>query len=1102
MIIPTFGQQIEILLVLLLIAVSVIVVSFSVSKSQFGKKVDCQPEKFWGPWSECTRNCAGGNQYRTRAIEQMARHGGANCPQSDILQSQSCNDNIPCGINCVPGNPANFQWTPCPKCTKDAAQPIQYKTVIPVREATYMGQDCDIDSVIMSRECTNIPPCPPDIDCQITEYTRSTCNVPCGSGTLNVFSRITRLPSGDGAPCDLGDLVSQEACSLGPCGCEGLSWSGTFSECNAACGPGIQIMMRAPTVDENPGFCPYVSVTACSLTECPNSTCTAPSVDFVQALCYMQCAGLPFPEIDQNICFSQDILDAVCGINVGAGLSYDNAGCEEPRDCSLTSFSDFGACSIQSCLASEPFGGTRTRIRTIVQPGNSGGQSCLDQVFEDVEPCLNLYPVSYSSFDINTNQFILSVSSPQCSNAGCSLSDWFSITGFLGGCGPCSQEWIRSLSFVGNIDQCPTDPSLFYSLSSCCGKSPSARNQTTCGALPACVQCQWQDIRDFPFKCTGVSGTRTLYRDMVLVSNTNNPLQNCQTTDAYECDGSTASNPSSLAPFYGNSIYSCSKYFFSCTTGGGPGECPVGCNGQQCSGYGVPSYTTYTGGVSCTCDCYDGFSGPNCEILLDRCPIASLSELECNGLGTCSTVTSSALPFTCTCDNRLDTTADCTGSSTAWCWIYGNARGNFIGGASTLNNLNKVLGVIPIASTSNYGFSEEDCINIDTITFDDGYKESFSYLPAKPLFIDSQQTRDPPIVNRLGFTGRIQSRIPYTLASDLTAFCLDMNPNLSTYQLLLQSIGYEKAQYFIPRYLPFSSPALCESLFTLRLIDGLPTDYYNDSQLNLASSVTGPFLQNYYTQSSFSSWYSLVADSTWESFNQNNNANTPASCFQFQTTISQINIPEFYEGQLVTLTIGGSISQTFKYESGTLKPGDVSLGFTNSGGLTTISGLACGISAELYNETPVQNYLVLTEAGLVQSTNVAMIGLIFGTVLGPFIPLTFPLLPDRTVIELNAIFANFAPKQYNLLVQNEYLTANLGCEMGDNWTTTNWFFNTSNTNVNLPQPNIGIAPGGYHPYFCSTFNEYINYINIPETLEINLQFPVSNTVEISYRARV
>jgi len=603
-------------------------------------------------------------------------------------------------------------------------------------------------------------------------------------------------------------------------------------------------MMRAPTTDANPGFCPFISTTFCSLTDCPNSTCTAPSVDFVQALCYMQCAGLPFPEIDPNICgfipggFSQQIMDAVCGDNYGKLLSFDNGDCAAPVDCSLSSFSAFSGCSIPSCLATEPFGGTRTRIRTIVAPGNSGGLSCVDQVFSDIEPCFNRLPVTYSSFDTETNAFIQSVSQPQCSSDGCSLSSWFSISGFLGGCGSCSQDWARSLSYIGNIDQCPTDPALFFSNSTCCGKDPGIKF-AKCAQLPACTQCQWSDIRNSPFRCTGISGTRTLYRDMQLVSNSNDPRQNCQTTAAFNCYYDTSSNAPSGNQFYGNSTLSCSKYFFSCTTGG-IGECPIGCNGQACNGHGAPVYTTIpdTSITSCTCACYTGFSGPNCEIQLPRCPIASLSELECNGFGSCNSIS-----YACECENPFDTTPDCTGSSTSWCWVYGNVTGRFDVGTTTIQNMTKLLGVIPIASTSTYTFYEDDCMNLETIVLDDGFKSSFTYLPIKPLFLSSEIGVPPNTINRIGLSGKIESRVPFTLVNKIR-YCEDIYE--STFDILTNSIGYPKAQYFIPRYVPFSSPVQCESLFTIRTISGQFVDYYNESQLQLSSSVLGPILQRYY----------------------------------------------------------------------------------------------------------------------------------------------------------------------------------------------------------------------------------------------------------------
>lgn len=841
MLIPTFAQQLELILVFLLISVSVILVSYAVARTQFSAKVDCLPEKDWGPWSSCTRNCLGGNQYRTRAVARMALHGGAQC--NELIQSRSCNEDIPCGINCVPGNPANFEWNPCPRCTKNAVQPIQFKTVIPVREATYMGQDCDIDSVIMTRECVNVPPCPPDIDCKIEPYEESACSALCGSGTKNIFSRITVLPSGDGKQCDLGDLVQQVSCYEGSCGCEAANWSGTFSECNAACGPGIKIMMRSP--EDLLPQCPFVSTTSCEIIPCPNNTCIAPSIDFVQALCYMQCAGLPFPEIDPQLCgyidggFSQSFLDAVCGNDLGGSLRFNESQCVEPVDCSLTAFSDFSDCSLP-CLASEPLGGTRTRIRTIVSPGNSGGASCVDQVFLDIEPCNNRVPVSYSAFNTATNEFVASVSSPQCPTSGCSLSLWYSVSGFLGGCGDCSQMYNRSLSFIGNVDQCPTDPTAYYSLSSCCGRSLNT-NIGPCYKLPKCTQCVWKSIEDYAFNCNGVTVDEVLRRDMPLVSYSNNPDVTCET--GFNCYYDTNSNAAPGPDFYGNSQFSCSSYFYSCSGGT---VCPRGCNGQTCNGNGqTVNFTNSVGHLeSCSCLCYKGFSGVACEVVEPRCPFAAGSELECNGAGICSTETNPTATPTCQCDNPFDETPNCTGSSTSWCWIYGNITGALDNTTNTVLSIRKLLGVIPIASTTNYYFSEEDCRDVASVQISSIYKSSVSTYNVKPLILGSE-TPVPVTgsVDRLNLFGLIRSSVPATLANELSAPC--STEIASTRDLLNAGFSADKTQYFIPRYVPFSSPVQCESLFTIRTFSG-GFNYFGDSQLQLSSTVLGPVLDNYY----------------------------------------------------------------------------------------------------------------------------------------------------------------------------------------------------------------------------------------------------------------
>lgn len=839
--IPTGQVNLQILALCLAVGAVVFWFFYKTSHAQLSKATDCEPAKVWSEWGACTSDCQGGQQFRTRSIAQLPLNGGTPCNPNDLLQSRSCNESIQCGQNCIPGDPNRYQWNPCPPCVNGDVQPVQYKYVPPIQTATQGGQDCSIDDVFLVQPCQGfIPPCPPNIDCVLSPYLETPCNVPCGSGTKFVYSTISTFPSGNGKECDMGLLVTQEACFLGPCNCDSLTWSGTFSECNAACGPGVQIMMRAPQPD-NPAdaLCPFFSITECTLTACPNATCTAPSVDFVQALCYLICAGFSSNsiDIDPNLCLSDDIFNAVCGFNasslatlltefpdldlsdpivhasfVSSMFGFDN--CQPPKDCSLSSFTSFSACSLQTCQLEFPNGGTRTRVRIIEDPGNSGGIPCTDQIFIDYEPCNNYTSVTYTAWDEGAQTFVTSVSDPQCQSQTCQLSNWYSVTGFQGGCGPtCTQVWNRSITDAGsNPGTCPSLPVFFVSTSTCCGVNPDSE-QTNCGSLPDCINCVWETFTSLTLNCpAGIIGTRTVTIDALLKSETNIPGSNCFALGSQCSWVSVVTNPAIQAW----SPFSCSSFFRVCTS---TNECPTGCDNLVCSGHGTYSFTTASESITCFCVCDPGFSGPVCATVLPRCPIASVSGLECNGLGTCG-----GSPLSCTCNNPNDTTVDCTGSSTSWCWVYGVTNGLFEQNTITAESVRKLLGAIPIASTSNYVFTELDCLSLSEFgTITNPVNKSLTVIRPQPVLVGMNQPGASVFgvsfsnVSRAFFQGTVQSQPPSTLITQLPSpqFCHDFAWPINTWNLLSNTFGPTFSSKFIPRFLPGTSPLQCESLFTL-----------------------------------------------------------------------------------------------------------------------------------------------------------------------------------------------------------------------------------------------------------------------------------------------
>ena len=943
-------------------------VSYSIAKKKYAQPVDCKPQDEWSAWSKCTRDCAGGQQYSTRSIAQMPLFGGQPCTTEQLLRSQSCPEyeSVPCGQPCKPGNPNSYFWAPCPPCRKGDTQPVQYKIVPPAQTATYMGVDCKVDDVFFYRECEDdVPLCPPDIDCEIVPYTTSSCNVPCGSGTQLVFSSISQFPQGNGAPCQLENLIVEQSCYTTSCDCDALPWSNVWSDCNAACGPGVSVMIREPDpMLPNDGWCPYVSITSCTYGQCvpqANSPpeCVAPSTDLVQSLCYLSCAGYPLPELDPSLCsVTAEMIANICGGASGwgagyAGGSFDASGqaqesflayglndCVEPQDCSLSTWSDFGQCSRPTCSSNWPLGGTRTRVRTIVSPGNAGGVPCTALVYIDREPCNNQVPVSYTAFNTATEEYVQSVSSPECDAPYCSVSAFYSVSGFLGGCGnTCSQTWMRSITEFNDIELCPALPSYYVSVSTCCGSNPSFPS-AQCGSLSSCTSCEWLSYQSLlnvfpnPLACpynSAILSTKSI--DMPLVQETNKPNENCNLNLPCEFN---LTDTSSMSPF------SCSSFFTICSAF--PDGCPVGCDNLICSGHGT-CIQKESGG---TCSCNEGFSGEACEFFSATCPVASVSGLVCNGMGVCTSVSGpQGNTYSCVCNVSADTTPDCTGEATSWCWVYGEVEGKIMSSQFSYGRISKLLGALPIVTSDAYTFTEVDCTQLAIRA-----RSSLTTLPSQRYL---RKVSAAPIafgqnaaeldhgnvsvysITSYGLSGRVRGFVPTTLVSNLglrqcasylpTPIGTEANPPITSEQFVQLVTGPIISERFIQRYVPGSAPPLCESIFEVTEFDNQIAEQEAEQVVVPQQPPAPPYVQPFELYKlDFSSFFGefdeytgltpFYLQPTFQQFGANVVAQIEEDGFLTTKSVPNIlaSLPLLQEGDAIQLAVeGGGQDPDFLY---------------------------------------------------------------------------------------------------------------------------------------------------------------------------------------------
>lgn len=852
---------VEVFLTLCVVSFITIFFLYKKFKELQAKNNSCILSKDWSAYGVCSRNCGSdGWQFSTRSVVQLETKGGEPCKIEDMLRSQSCPGNaLQCGKACVPGNPSVYTWSSCPTCTRPGELPTQYKIVPPLSPATTGGQDCQISDVFFSQTCnTVVQACPPDIDCELELYASSSCALgPCENtgqtGVQFLYFRVVQQQSGRGKECDFRDLVQVQACAdnTQPCNCNSGNpndW-GAFSECNASCGPGIQASIRKVPLAN----CPNVSFTVCSYTSCENSTCVPPSIDLVRAECYLLCAGLPTSTLAPGFCSASSIFTAVC-----ADLLTGGSGCAQPQDCSLSSWSNFSTCP-QQCDPQNLFGTVTERTRYIVQPSQGGGKSCNDPslVFQDFEPCANWVNISYTAYNTDTNNFQSSVSLAQCFPQVCSYSAWYSISSCQNPLMCSNSEYpfgqiILNRSITSGASGCSTDPTQYFSYSNC--------------TLPACTSCLWSNTvlitnETRSFLCSQES-VSVGFLPNTLVSQTNIAGVTC---DDYQ-KSCSANESDNLVP---GQQGTCSSFYFSCPQ---LAKCPIDASNRVCSGNGEYEYffNEQSGSFSCRCSCFPQYSGNSCSDYVGSCPIASVSGLMCNGMGSCVAQGSG---FSCSCYNSLNTTSDCSGETNelvdhGWCWINETVK-------STLPNekavvLKKLLGAQRISNQ----FSFESCTELAlhsqqlsqvlATSFSVPFTNVFLSVPTNLKFnvgvSQTVQQTSTLSINSAFLEGIVQPFSPPNLVASLSLYHLDYyysNFNDITAQEILLALGYGIPssetignQSVSSNYLSFK-PVLDSNAIPVSIASPLYFTTYIDPNLSLQSygTVQSQSLSQYFLPS-------------------------------------------------------------------------------------------------------------------------------------------------------------------------------------------------------------------------------------------------------------
>ena len=329
----------------------------------------------FGDWSQCSANCGGGTQTRTRTCTNPTpANGGADCVGS-ATETRDCNTN-PCPVD---GGWSDFgDWS---LCSADCGGGTQTRTRTCTNPApANEGADC-VGVATETQDCdTN--PC--EVDGGWSAFGAwSTCSADCGGGTQTRTRTCTNpAPANGGADC-VGVATETQDCNTNPCEVDG-GWSafGAWSTCSADCGEGTQTRTRTCT---NPapanGGADCVG-DATETQDCNTNPCEVDggwSAFGAWSTCSADCGGgtqtrtrtctNPAPANGGAECYGNRKNTQTCNTNpcpVDGGWSEFGAWSECSADCG---------------------GGTQKRSRTCTNPAPANGGTYCDGSDHETQDC-------------------------------------------------------------------------------------------------------------------------------------------------------------------------------------------------------------------------------------------------------------------------------------------------------------------------------------------------------------------------------------------------------------------------------------------------------------------------------------------------------------------------------------------------------------------------------------------------------------------------------------------------------------------------------------------------------------------------------------------
>lgn len=299
----------------------------------------------WASWSNCSKTCASGYQYRLRTCS--ARQSDA-CPGKS-REFQPCNMNVPCKKD------MNLVWTEWSKCSTTCGEGVKTRT----RTCEHSPAKCRRFQLKDTEKCFNSQPCGYWANWQGW----GKCTVTCGLGVKSRIRKCVDGTSGKGG-CQ-GSYEDITPCNTQVC----PSWTNwqPWSACTETCGGGFQRRAR---------YCMNGAFDACPGEPSEERTCqTDPCPRWTNwtewSKCSKECGGgtttitreCIHGKQGQRGCFGQSTITHACNKN----------------DCAT--WADWGQFSLCTKTCG---GGIMAQQREC--RGGVAGIDCVGQ-FENIQPC-------------------------------------------------------------------------------------------------------------------------------------------------------------------------------------------------------------------------------------------------------------------------------------------------------------------------------------------------------------------------------------------------------------------------------------------------------------------------------------------------------------------------------------------------------------------------------------------------------------------------------------------------------------------------------------------------------------------------------------------